>query len=95
MECCLRTDNDEGAIEELAEEKEDKARGLDWNVLHVSFITGWKTSMDEEKWEQNLTLLGIAMPKHRDILQRAADAALRAFGSMTDARMGASDTSIT
>eukprot|EP00961_Rhodomonas_salina_P221933 3001083-Rhodomonas_salina.1 len=23
MECCLRTDNDEGAIEERAEEKED------------------------------------------------------------------------
>eukprot|EP00961_Rhodomonas_salina_P005728 77309-Rhodomonas_salina.1 len=62
MECCLRTDNDEGAIEERAEEKEDKyhsartlllaglrrARGLGWNVRHVSFITGWKTSMDEE-----------------------------------------------
>eukprot|EP00961_Rhodomonas_salina_P203968 2752213-Rhodomonas_salina.1 len=109
MECGLRTDNDEGAIEEWAEEKEDKyhlartllqaglrtARGLGWNVRHVSFITGWKTSMDKNKWEENLTLLGIALPKHKGILQRAADAALRSFGSMTDAHMGASDTGIT
>eukprot|EP00961_Rhodomonas_salina_P251957 3406068-Rhodomonas_salina.1 len=65
MECCLRKDNDEGAIEERAEEKEEKyhsartllqlglrkALGLDWNVKHVLFITGWKTSimMDKSK----------------------------------------------
>eukprot|EP00961_Rhodomonas_salina_P065254 877993-Rhodomonas_salina.1 len=99
MECCLRTDNDKGTNEERAEEKEEKdhsaralllsglwtVQGLDWNVKHVLFITGWKTSMDKSKWEENLMLLGIALPKHKGILQRAADAALCSFGSRTDA----------
>eukprot|EP00961_Rhodomonas_salina_P125449 1689778-Rhodomonas_salina.5 len=111
MECCLRTDNNEGAIKERAEEKEEKChsvrklllaglrqvRGLDWNIKHVSFIMGWKTSMDKDNWVENLTLLGITLPKHKGILQRAADTALSrcAFCSMTDVHMGAGDTSIT
>eukprot|EP00961_Rhodomonas_salina_P155703 2096679-Rhodomonas_salina.1 len=69
----LRMDNDEGAIEERSEEKEEKyrssrvllqaglrlERGLAWRALHVSFIAGWKTLLNETKWGSNLSLLGI------------------------------------
>eukprot|EP00961_Rhodomonas_salina_P290888 3930717-Rhodomonas_salina.1 len=105
MECGLRMDNDEGAVEDRAQEKADKyhsarvvlqaglrrQQGMEWWTAHVSFITGWKMTTNEKAWEANLTELGIAKPKHKTILQRAADA----FGSMTDARMGAGDGSIT
>eukprot|EP00961_Rhodomonas_salina_P064935 873606-Rhodomonas_salina.1 len=60
-------DNDEGAIEERAKEKEAKYRssrvllqaglrrglGLAWRARHVSFIVGWKTSLNETEWGTN------------------------------------------
>eukprot|EP00961_Rhodomonas_salina_P179684 2424795-Rhodomonas_salina.1 len=69
----LRMDNSEGAIEERLEEKEAKyrssrvllqaglrlERGLAWRARHVSFIAGWKTSLNKTKWGSNLSLLGI------------------------------------
>eukprot|EP00961_Rhodomonas_salina_P034233 460748-Rhodomonas_salina.1 len=102
-------DNDEGAVEERAKEKETKyhlarvvlraglrrARGLDWHTIHLSFIAGWKTSINKDEWATNLSALGISTTRHKTILQSAAKAALRAFWSMTAAQMGAGDCSIT
>eukprot|EP00961_Rhodomonas_salina_P069629 934691-Rhodomonas_salina.1 len=70
-------------------------RGCEWHVTHVSFIAGWKTSMNEAEWAANLTTLGIPPAKHDKILQRAAEAVLKAFGSLSDARMGAGGSDIT
>eukprot|EP00961_Rhodomonas_salina_P305416 3941946-Rhodomonas_salina.1 len=81
----LRMDNNEGAIEERAEEKEAKyrssrvllqeglrlERGLAWRAQHVSFIAGWKTLLNETEWGNNLSLLGIPVPKHKSIMQAA------------------------
>eukprot|EP00961_Rhodomonas_salina_P243582 3291753-Rhodomonas_salina.2 len=109
LECGLRMDNDEGAIEERALQKTAKYRsarvqlragmrqdkGSEWHVTHVSFIAGWKTSMNEAKWAANLATLGIPPAKHDKILQRAAEAVLKAFGSLSDALMGAGGSDIT
>eukprot|EP00961_Rhodomonas_salina_P263584 3562344-Rhodomonas_salina.2 len=92
----LRMDNDEGAIEERAEEKEAKyrasrvllqaglrrERGLAWRARHVSFIAGWKTLLNKNEWGNNLPLLGIPVPKHKSIMQVAVEVVLRAFRSM-------------
>lgn len=84
MECWLQMDNDEGAVEERLEEKCTKyhsarvvlraglrlERELKWKT-HLSFIAGWKTTMNEKEWHANLTTLGIATAKQGKILQWA------------------------
>eukprot|EP00961_Rhodomonas_salina_P069631 934692-Rhodomonas_salina.1 len=110
VECGRRMDNDAGDVEMCAIEKEEpeyhsarvvlraglrRERGLGWHAGHLSFITGWKTTINESTWAENLTQLGIQTVRHRRGLQRSAEAVLRAFGSMTDARMGAGDGSVT
>eukprot|EP00961_Rhodomonas_salina_P109848 1478294-Rhodomonas_salina.1 len=66
-------DNDADAVEGKAKAKEAKyapasdhlvhslrmARGPAWNVQHLSMIVGWKTALDEKRWHDNLTVLGI------------------------------------
>eukprot|EP00961_Rhodomonas_salina_P111088 1494810-Rhodomonas_salina.1 len=66
-------DNDAGDVEMCAIEKEEKyhsarvvlraglrrERGLGWHTGHLSFIAGWKTTMNESAWAENLTQLGI------------------------------------
>lgn len=66
------------------------AQGPAWNFEHLSMVIGWKTLLNEKRWHDNLTTLGIPSDKHKQIIQHCAGAALNVFGSMTDACMGAS-----
>eukprot|EP00961_Rhodomonas_salina_P253824 3430295-Rhodomonas_salina.1 len=57
--------------------------------MHMSFVVGWKLSLKEDRWYSNLERLGIPEQKRKGVITASVDAALQAFGSMTDARMGA------
>eukprot|EP00961_Rhodomonas_salina_P282232 3813458-Rhodomonas_salina.4 len=104
IECALQMDNDADAVEAKVKAKEAKyaparshlvhslraARGQVWDVLHLFIVVGWKTSLNEKLWHDNLAILGIPGDRHKHIIQHCVGAALNAFSSMTDEHMGAS-----
>eukprot|EP00961_Rhodomonas_salina_P040301 541667-Rhodomonas_salina.1 len=76
--CVLRMDNYAGNVEMQAIKKEEKyhsacvvlraglrlERGLGWHAGHLSFIAGWKTTINKSAWAENLTQLGIPTVRH-------------------------------